>query len=212
MKQAHQQSKKSLWMVAGLSLLGGAAWLSCQPGELPCDSTPEWQQICAKTGGAGGSGGSGGGMPMGGAGGGPVVDRNTPVKDCTQWKTLGEMDKFFLNRCAAGGGTEGAQCHVSSNAAVWSDFTAADVWSRLKDKEPKISCKGAKMINSGTWGDSVILAKVKAGTGTPMCPPGGSNPGVGMPPQATFTPKMDLLTADETKCLENFLKAIAGVP
>ena len=68
------------------------------------------------------------------------------------------------------------------------------------------------MINSATWSESVILAKAKAGAGTPMCPPGASMPGLGMPPQSTFMPKMDVLSADETKCLENFLKAIAGKP
>src|SRR4029079_9839958 len=140
MKQAHQQSKKSVWLVSGLSVLGAAAWLSCQPGELPCDD-PKWQQeiSACKGGNAGGTGGS----PMGGAGGGTTtVDRNSEVKDCAQWKTLGEMDKFFVNRCAAGGGAEGAQCHVSTNAAAWTDFTAADVWMRLKDQSPKLSCKG----------------------------------------------------------------------
>jgi hypothetical protein len=210
MKQAQQQqSKRSFPIVLALvSLLGGAAWLSCQPGELPCDSTPEWQAVCKREGGAGGTGG---GSPMGGAGGmAPVVNKDTAVMDCAQWKTLGEMDKFFSARCAGDGAA--TQCHVSANAAAWNDFTAADIWMRLKDQPPKFACKGggSKLINTATWADSVILAKAKAGAGTPMCPAGSNTPGLGMPPQSTFMPKMDVLSADETKCLENYLKAIAG--
>jgi hypothetical protein len=213
MKQAHQQSKKSLWLVTGLSLLGGAAWPSCQPGELPCD-LPEWQDLQACKGGAGGMGGSGGTTPMGGAGGGgAMVTKDTEVKDCNQWKTLGEMDRFFTARCAAGGGSEGASCHVTTNAAAWSDLASPDIWKRVKDVDAKFSCKGAKLINSKTWSESVIWAKVQPGDGPPTCPPGGSTPNVRMPPQdGTFKPVMAVLSADELKCLENFLRAIAGTP
>ena len=135
MKQVQHQSKLGFRIMAAVFATGGLAWLSCQPGELPCDSSPEWQAVCKKEGGAGGTGG---GAPMGGAGGmAPVVDRNTPIADCSQWKTLGEMDKFFAARCA-GDGTA-TQCHVATNKDAWTDLNAPDVWMPPQGRGAEVS-------------------------------------------------------------------------
>jgi hypothetical protein len=127
------------------------------------------------------------------------------VRDCAQWPTLGDMDRFFQNRCGAGGtGT----CHNTATAGIWNDMFSKDVWKRLQTEVGKSSCRGAKLINKDKWSDSLILAKIQ---GTPACPPGGTGmAGTSMPPQAGFEPKMAVLNADETKCIENFLKAISG--
>ncbi len=205
MTTAPLRQKRGLGAGATVAVLSAACWLSCQPGELPCDQSPEWQAICSEgagsVGGAGGAGGTGGGDPTGGAGG---VNAATPVADCPQWPNLGEMDKFFSNRCAAG-----MSCHVIAAANIWSDLQTAEVWRRMRDKTPIVSCKPGKMINSTAWQESVIWAKVQAAS-PPVCPPGASNTGITMPPQAGFEPKLDPVNDAERKCLEGYLKAIAG--
>ena len=216
MKHASQQRTAGVGMAAGALFLGSALWLSCQPGELPCDRSVEWQAVCDQAAGgvggdpgptgAGGAGGAAPASPPPGSGGMPTAA--TVVQNCAQWPTLGDMDRFFANRCGAGGtGT----CHNMSTAGIWNDMFSKDVWKRLQTEGGKSSCKGAKLINTEKWSESLVLAKVQPGT--PVCPPGsmpGAMPGIAMPPQMGFEPKMALLNADEMKCLENYLKAIAG--
>ncbi len=153
----------------------------------------------------GGAGGAGGGAPTGTPPTPGMPSADTPVKDCAKYPTLGSMDQFFAARCGAGGM---GSCHITATAGIWNDMFSKDVWRRLQMESGKTSCKGAKMINADKWSDSLILAKIQA---TPACPPGGAgSAGIAMPPQAGFTPLMEVLKADEVKCIENFLKAIAG--
>jgi hypothetical protein len=191
-------------------------FLSCQPGELPCDRSQDWQQLCAQaaggvggdtpTGGAGGAGGASTPTGTPPAPGSPTAD--TPVKECAKYPTLGAMDQFFAARCGAGGT---GSCHITGTAAIWNDMFSKDVWRRLQTEPAKSSCKGAaKMINAEKWSESLILAKIQP---MPVCPPGpmaGASAGIPMPPQAGFQPLMEALKPDEVKCIENFLKAIAG--
>jgi hypothetical protein len=200
MTKAPQRRKGSFGFAAGAALAVGSVWFACQPGELPCDR-PEWVAVCNERMGGGGVGGTAG---MGGSGGGGNQNAATLVANCTKWPTLGDMDKFFANRCGAA-----ASCHVTAYANVWSDMQTAEVWKRLKDKSPATSCKGAKLINSTSWQESVIWSKVQ--TGTPTCPPGATTgPGIAMPPQVGFEPKLDPVTDEERTCLEGYLKAISG--
>ena len=200
MTHATQRRKASFGFVAGTAVALSAVWLSCQPGELPCDD-PAWQAVCNER--SGGTGGTGGSMPMGGTGGGGP-NAATAVANCSKWPTVGDMDKFFAMRCSAG-----ASCHVTTSAPIWSDMQTAEVWRRLKDKKPITSCNGGKLISSTNWQESVIWAKVQPGT--PACPPGVSgSPGITMPPQAGFEPKLDPVSDEERTCLEGYLKALSG--
>jgi hypothetical protein len=129
----------------------------------------------------------------------------TAVADCPKWPTLGEMDKFFAMRCAAG-----MLCHVKTSAAIWSDMETKDVWQRLKDKKPISACNAGTLINSTNWRDSVIWAKVQPGN-MPVCPAGAASPGVMMPPQMGYEPKLEPVSDEERKCLEGFLRAATGM-
>jgi hypothetical protein len=199
MTNAPQRRKASLGSVAGAAFALSAVWLSCQPGELPCESSPQWQMVCNER--SGGTGGTGGSTPMGGSGGaGPA----TAIANCSKWPTVGEMDKFFGSRCSAG-----TACHVMAMARAWSDFQTAEVWKRLLDKNPITSCNGGKLINSTDWQASVIWAKVQPGAAA--CPPGVSgSAGVTMPPQSTFEPKLEPVSDEERTCLEGYLRALSG--
>ena len=212
MKHASQQRTTGVGRAVGALIFGSALWLSCQPGELPCDRSADWQAVCGQAAGgvggdptpAGGAGGAGGAAPPAAAG---APSAATTVKDCAMWPTLGDMDRFFASRCGAGGtGT----CHNMATAGIWNDMFSANVWRRLQTEKGKSSCKGAKLINADKWSESLILAKIQ---GTPACPPDGTGmAGIQMPPQMGFEPKMAVLNADEIKCIENYLKAIAGKP
>jgi hypothetical protein len=202
MRSAPQRRKTILETATGAMVLASALWVSCQPGELPCDSSPDWRAICGP--GAGGTGGTGG---MGGAGGGGpgAPSAMTAVADCAKWPTLGDMDKFFGMRCAAG-----TSCHVTTSAPLWTDMQTKDVWQRLKDKKPITSCNAGALINSTNWRDSVLWMKVQPGGAMAMCPAGAMSPGATMPPQAGFEPKLDPVSDEERKCLEGFLRAATG--
>ena len=211
MKHIHQNP-----VVAGVGTAVGAVifasvLLGCAPGKLPCDD-PAWKEVCESDGGggvvnggapggSGGMSGNSGGMggSSGGMGGGAGISASTTI-NCSEYPTIGDMDKFFAMRCGAA-----AACHAM--AIPWTDMKAPEVWKRLADKNSTVSCKDAKLIDTKTWSNSVILAKTK----TPVaCPPGGSNPGLPMPP-ANMMPMMAPLSAAETTCLENYLKKIAGM-
>jgi hypothetical protein len=122
--------------------------------------------------------------------------------NCQQWPTLGDMDKFFANRCGVN-----ATCHASG--APWTDMQKQGVWERFKTAgtdKAKFSCMGGQLVNTANWRESVIWTK----TQTPATCAGGGTAGVTMPPQAGFEPKMPVLSAAELTCLEGFLKAMGS--
>jgi hypothetical protein len=198
----------------------GSLFLACAPGELPCGKA-EWQTVCAErpAGGAGGSGAGAGGS-TGGSGGGAggtggssafVATANTMVKDCAMFNTVGQADMFFKMRC----GVEGGTCHVKAYDMIWQDFQSADVWNRFtKDptaqngpRKAKAACVGGKLVDQDNWENSVLWAKTKSPV---VCPPGTNVIGVTMPP-GNMMPMMNPLTDPEKKCIEGFLKALAGL-
>ena len=146
-----------------------------------------------------GTGGTGGAAPA-------VVSATTAVADCAQWPTLGDMDRFFAARCGLD-----RNCHGAGTA--WTVMPVQGVWDQFtKDatSAAKLSCAGGKLASRTSWTGSVLWTK----TQTPVlpCPSGSTSttPGLSMPPQKDFTPLTDPLTPVELKCLEGFLKAIAG--
>jgi hypothetical protein len=198
-------------LLAGL-LLGAGAFAGCQPGTLPCDSSPEWETICSGAGGGTGSGGmAGGGGGMSGSGGGmaqmggmmgmvtPPPTAATAVANCAAFPNLGEMDKFFAMRCG-----DDATCHVPQTAVVWHDFKTAEVWKRAVDLKGKTECIGAPMVDKADHTKSVLWAKVQ---NQGKCPDGSNVKGMRMPQKYPTKPEM-FLTQDEMTCLEGFLKAL----
>src|SRR5690349_17303199 len=111
--------------IVTVGLLSAAGW---EPGTLPwyeddggkgiwADASP----VMSGMGGAGANG-MGGANGAGGAGGKPaVVNADSPVADCPEYKTVGGMDKFFQNRCA-----NSAACHQQ---ALLGDYKKENVWS-----------------------------------------------------------------------------------
>jgi hypothetical protein len=208
MKHASQQRTAGGGMAVGVLIFGSVFWLSCQPGELPCDQD-QWQAICAgqTAGGAGGSTTPPPAAAPGGGGAAPpsaappaAVTATTAVMDCAMWPTLGDMDKFFLMRCGVS-----ASCH--GTGALWTDMQKQGVWERFKTDKAKVSCMGSQLANPTSWSDSVIWRKTQSPA---MCPGGSGSAGLTMPPQMTYEPKMPALSQAELKCLEGFLKAISG--
>jgi hypothetical protein len=202
MMEARPHPTRTVATTVGAVMLGGLLWLSCQPGELPCDSTPEWGALCSR-GGAGGTGGTGTGGTGGGA---PVLMATTAVPDCADFRTLGEMDRFFSSRCGIGD-----LCHNARSP--WTPMPTTGVWDTFTKEATsvaKVSCGGGKLTNRATWTDSVVWTK----TQTPVmpCPPGstGTSTGLSMPPQKDYMPITLPLSTAELKCLEGFLKVIAG--
>jgi hypothetical protein len=205
MKHASQQRTAGVGMAVGALVIGSTFWLSCQPGELPCEQNDQWRALCDPQG-AGGSGGTPSPGPTGGAppAAPAALSATTPIMNCAQWPTLGDMDKFFANRCGVN-----ATCHASG--APWTDMQKQGVWQRFTTdatSKAKVSCSGAPLANTGNWRESVIWTK----TQTPAsCPTGGGgSAGLTMPPQMLYEPKMALLSAAELTCLEGFLKALGG--
>lgn len=191
-------------LMGGILLFATSAWVACQPGDLDC-----CQAFDGGFGGAGGAGtntggrsGTGGAPATGGGSGGTVTPMpTTAIPNCTKYPTLAKMDEFFAMRCGMPAG-----CH-ESQASAWSDLKAPNVWMRMLDADPKFSCKtGGKMINKGAPANSLILSKTKM----VMCPPGSSD-GISsttMPPMGTMG--QPVLTAEEAKCLTNFVHLAAG--
>ncbi len=212
-------------MVGGVAVLGlvfASATLifSCAPGNLDCVSLGK---LCtdpampdddggAGTGAAGtggkagagaaGSAGGGGTGGMAGTGGtGVTASAATVVTGCTRFPTLGDMDKFFGMRC----GTTSA-CH--GTGAPWSDLKMPDVWKRMLNAAPKLTCvASAKIIDKTTPANSLLLVKAKQAT--PMCQ-GGGEAGTQMPPPGNTMMIATPLPADELDCLTAFVNAAAG--
>ncbi len=134
---------------------------------------------------------------------GGAVNAATPVANCAQWPTLGDMDKFFAMRCGVN-----TTCHATG--AVWTDMQKTGMWQRLitdASSNAKVSCAGSKLANGGNWRDSVLWLKVQSPA---TCPGGTGAAGLSMPPQMTYEPKMAALNQAELNCLEGFLKAVTG--
>jgi hypothetical protein len=194
-----------------LLLAGGLIWLGCQPGTLPCSKDKEWEAICANVDGGGGglggasgsgggsggggaqSGGSGGGMADGGgSGGNGGVTASTPVMNCADWKTAGEMDKFFQTKC----GGDNSACHSTNGA--FGDYKTADFWSRLNmGLKSKFTCGMVPLADTADHTKGLLWARAQE---MPKCP-NGSSAGARMPPLP-----MPALNATEMACLENFVK------
>ena len=208
MMHASQQRKAGVGMAAvGALVLGSAFGLSCQPGDLPCDQSSEWRTLCDQAaGGTGGTaaptppatGGTGGSVAMPPAPG--VVSAATAVMGCAQFDTVGKMDAFFAMRCGVSN-----LCHGAGTA--WTSMPAQNAFEKFKTAKAAVSCSGGPLANAANWRESVLWTKTQTPAG---CPPGSSSPGLTMPPQMTFEPKMAVLTAPEMACLEGYLKAITG--
>jgi hypothetical protein len=211
MKKAPRKRVAGIGTAMGAVIFLGSMGLGCQPGTLPCDK-PEWKSICESdgggvtssggssgsggtTGGMGGSSGSGGGSGTPDAGGGGVTAA-TPIMNCSDFKTVGDMDKFFGMRCG-----EGATCHPTTAAATFGDLKSPDVFKRIVTKS-SLTCTGVKLADTSDYTKGLIWAKTEA---MPKCPGGTSAAGAQMPSM----PMMPL-SATEKTCLENYLKALAG--
>jgi hypothetical protein len=176
---------------------------ACAPPDLPCTKDDTWKAICKETpvdsvrgaGGTSGSGGSpsgsGGAMAMDAYPPGPTA--KTAVADCPAYPTLGDMDKFFQNRCANTGA-----CHPSPQ--LFGDYKSPNVWERVTTMKTIGACGGSFFADpSGDHTKGVIWAKTQE---KPTCP-NGASAGTRMP-----NPPAMALDAAEMKCLENFLKAL----
>jgi hypothetical protein len=207
MKHASQQRTAGVGTVVGAVIFGSVLWLSCQPGELPCDSSPQWQEACAQMAGAPGTpppGAAPGGPPAMSPPPPPPVNAATPVMNCAQWPTVGDMDKFFAMRCGVN-----SICHGTNT--VWTDMQKTGMWQRViatdMNSKAKVSCAGGPLANGANWRESVLWTKVQSPA---TCPGGSGVPGATMPPQMMYEPKMPLLNQSELNCLEGFLKAVTG--
>jgi hypothetical protein len=205
MASAQRFRASGAWLASAVAT--AASSLGCAPGTLPCDK-PEWASICAD-GGGGGSDGGGGAVDMRPA---FVPTKDTPVKDCALFTTVGAADPFFKMRCAP----ENSGCHVTGFADAWQDFERAGIWDRLsrdpmnmnQPRKARAACIGARVVDPTNWENSVLWAKTK----TPVvCPSGGGAVGGFTMPPGDMMPKMDALSADELKCIEGFLKGLAGL-
>jgi hypothetical protein len=197
MKHASQQRTAGVGMAVGALIFGSTLWISCQPGELPCDQNDQWRALCDQPAGAPTPPPPAAPPPGGQPAPTGSVSAATPIMNCTQWPTLGDMDKFFANRCGVN-----ATCHAAMSP--WTDMQKTGVWERFKTEKAKITCSGSQLVNTANWRESVIWIK----TQTPATCPGGAPGGQTMPPQMLYEPKMMALTPAELTCLEGFLKAI----
>ena len=209
MKKAPRKKVAGVGTALGAVVLGSVMWLGCQPGTLPCDKDPEWKGLCAGsdsgvsvvtgTGGSSpsGSGGSGGGNT--GTGGMPAaqakISETTAVADCGMYKTLGDMDMFFEMKCGSGG----SLCHGAG--APFGDFKGNKLWDRGTTTKTKFACMGTPLIDPMDSSKGAFYAKIN---GEMRC---GGMMGK-MPPTNAMPAQM--ITADEKKCLESYLKTIAG--
>ena len=200
MKRTHREPMAAVGGRAVTTVILGSLLLGC-PRYRPCDD-PAWKEVCEGEGDGGRESAGEGSKDMSGGADGTGGMTSATAIDCAEYPTLSDMDKFFARRCGASADDE---CHAT--ALPWTDMKSPEVWRRLADRNSMVTCKDAKLIDTKTWSNSVILAKTK----TPVaCPPGGSNPGLPMPPP-NMMPMMAPLSAAETTCLENYLKKIAGM-
>jgi hypothetical protein len=191
-----------MFAVAGLG--------ACSPGSLPGDF--QVPGVTPATGGT--SGGNTGGAPgpaaggsvgsMGGSGGMPsaggAVSPSTPVANCTKFSTLGDADGFFKMRCGVA-----SNCHGAS--APWTEMSGTNLFMSLLDAKPKFDCTSDKIINSGDYMKSLLVAKTSQMA--PACPTGGTSAMALMPP-ANMMPMMAPLNPDEVTCIQQFAKAASG--
>ena len=133
----------------------------------------------------------------GGAGGMVMPPPSTPVADCPAYKTIGEMDAFFAMRCGSN-----SACHAPPGP--FGDFKAAKVYDRTFNK-PSIECKNELLIDPVDPMKSVLWLKTQD---PPKCAAGSSIP----PRMPSKIPGMDEvpLKPEESTCLQNYLKALAG--
>jgi hypothetical protein len=200
----------------GAVVLSSVVWLGCQPGQLPCDKD-DWKAICTTTsnpgsgsssgGSTGGSNGSGGSSGSGGSTGGsnggndaaPPASNDIGSKTVkcnnADWKTVKDMDKFFLAKCGTG-----SACHSS---AVFGDYSKPEFYKKLTDSTyvSKFDCSGSKMADLSDPTKGVIWIKVQD---MPDC--GGGKSGNGRMPM----PPMPALSSDEKDCLKSYLDVLAG--
>lgn len=180
---------KKIVLALGLCMTANLA-VGCAAKE---DDEPAVPAVTKKDGGA---------PVVGGAG---ALSAATPVKGCTAYPTVGDMDKLFVKTCG-----DDSSCHKAK--IPYGDLKTADIWKRMKDVTPALVCTDGKLIDSQKPEASILLMKLKQPV--PACPPGtGKEAGLTMPPmlkdqlQAT---KYPALTPDELKCLEGFVAAIAA--
>jgi hypothetical protein len=114
------------------------------------------------------------------------------------YRTMGEMDRFFQVRCGAG-----AACHQRS--ALFGDLVSPHVFNRVVDS-PAIVCAQAgptvKWADSSSWQKSMLW--LMAASASSRCP-GGAAAGTVI----AAAPAAQLDTS-ELACLEGFLKVISG--
>lgn len=128
---------------------------------------------------------------------------------CPEYRTLADMDRFFVQRCGVN-----VACHTA--ALPWSDLKTPNVWLRMLDKAPVSVCAESmmKMIDKVDPEKSLILLKVNADPMMSKC----SNPrnelwGDPMPPplqKQNIPVKSPPLTAEERACIRNFVHVAAG--
>jgi hypothetical protein len=125
----------------------------------------------------------------------------TPIAGCARWPTLGAMDRFFVSRCGIA-----PSCHGAGTA--YTDMSRDFAWYRLPASRTVVSCKGGLLVDRTSWSNSVLWLKTQP---VVACPPGTSGmSGVTMPPQVNYDPRTPVLSLEESRCLEGFLRALAG--
>jgi hypothetical protein len=81
---------------------------------------------------------------------------------------------------------------------------------RMRDVGTKVTCMGSKLIDTSNWMNSMILVKTQQAQ--PVCP-AGSPPGLIQPPPPNvqgIDPKVPPLSADEKRCVVEYIKAAAA--
>jgi hypothetical protein len=133
-----------------------------------------------------------------GASEGRAYGAQTPIAGCRDYRTMGDMDRFFQGRCGAG-----AACHQRS--ALFGDLVSPHVFNRVVDS-PAIVCAQAgatvKWADSSSWQKSMLW--LMAASASPRCPDGAP---AGTVMAAAPAAQLD---ASELACLEGFLKVISG--
>lgn len=146
-----------------------------------------------------------GAVPMPRPDAGPPGDLGARPIDCARWRTVKEMDGFFLQRC----GGDNQVCHATS--IFGTSFREPDVYRRLLST-PSITCPGINLADRTDHTRGAIWAKTRD---TPTCPAGsnaGKSAGVKMPSKAAPSDSAVPLTAEEHRCLESYLRALTERP
>ena len=125
---------------------------------------------------------------------------NRPI-DCARWRTVKEMDNFFLQRC--GGDT--AQCH--STAIFGTSYKDPDVYKRLLNS-PSTACPDVNLADRNDHTRGSVWAKTRD---VPTCLAGrnaGRSAGTRMPAKKPTDFEERPLTSEEHRCLESYLRAL----